>query len=379
MSYNVSHPGAVIAALGFLLFGHGPGNGGGGGGSGGGGGGSGGGGAGCLTQIPRKPPKPPGGPCTLVIPGSYFYICLNNHVYSGFVAGISIPGRDCSAEAVAGELGGILGSGGGAVPPGVLSLENCNPLINTTLQQTQQTSKDASDPPVNTAPPVTGTDQAANGAGGSGNGFPLSFIAVALGNLGLISGQGGNDGNTPAQTAQMVSTIATFDQVESDIAGMLATTSGQGASLGIEGDIALLQQVNARLGAVTTAENVLFGGDANWLNSVQSATLQQWMTAFFTDAQNSSDGKRDDHVRRGNTTPRDDIAQPRCRPARRIEFIDRWNRTVQYWSQGIFTAAQVPAGQSTDFLDIGAIQCAFNAAETAEQWSQVNGYAERGR
>ena len=60
------------------------------------------------------------------------------------------------------------------------------------------------------------------------------------------------------------------------------------------------------------------------------------------------------------------------------EFIDRWNRTVQYWSQGIFTAAQVPAGQSTDFLDIGAIQTAFNAAVTAEQWSQVNGYSDVG-
>ena len=88
----------------------------------------------------------------------------------------------------------------------------------------------------------------------------------------------------------MVSTIATFDQVEADLAGIFATASGQGASLGIAGDIALLQQVDARLEAVTTAENLLFGGDANWLDTNQSATLQQWMTAFFTDAQNSSDG-----------------------------------------------------------------------------------------
>ena len=61
----------------------------------------------------------------------------------------------------------------------------------------------------------------------------------------------------------MVSTIATLDQVEADLEGILATASGEGASLGITGDIALLQQVNARLEAVTTAENTLFGGDAN--------------------------------------------------------------------------------------------------------------------
>ena len=33
------------------------------------------------------------------------------------------------------------------------------------------------------------------------------------------------------------------------------------------------------------------------------------------------------------------------------EFLNRWNRSVQYWSEGIFTASQVPSGQSTDFLD----------------------------
>ena len=174
----------------------------------------------------------------------------------------------------------------------------------------------------------------------------------------------------------MVSTIATFDQVEADLAGILATASGEGASLGITGDIALLQQVDARLEAVTTAENLLFGGDANWLDTNQSATLQQWMTAFFTDAQNSSDGGQ---ITAAETTQLLATTLPSSvSTSEATEFIDRWNRTVQYWSEGIFTAAQVPAGQSTDFLDIGAIQTAFNAAVTAEQQSQVNGYSDVG-
>ena len=137
---------------------------------------------------------------------------------------------------------------------------------------------------------------------------PLTFMATALGNLGLINGQSGNDGYTSAQADQMVSTIATFDQVEADLAGILATASGEGASLGITGDITLLQQVDSRLEAVTTAENLLFGGDANWLDTSQSATLQQWMTAFFTDAQNSTD-RRSDHLRRNDAAPRHDLAQ----------------------------------------------------------------------
>ena len=109
--------------------------------------------------------------------------------------------------------------------------------------------------------------------------------------------------------------------------------------------------MDSRLEAVTTAENLLFGGDANWLNTSQSATLQQWMTAFFTDAQGSSDGGQISSAEMTQllaTTLPSSVSTSEA-----TEFIDRWNRTVQYWSQGIFTAAQVPAGQSTDFLDIG--------------------------
>ena len=201
-------------------------------------------------------------------------------------------------------------------------------------------------------------------------------MATALGNLGLINGQSGNDSYTTAEADQMVPTIATFDQVEADLAGILATASGEGASLGISVDIALLQTVDSRLEAVTTAENLLFGGDANWLDTTQSATLQQWMTAFFTDAQNSSAGGQ---ITSAEATQLLATTLPSSvSTSEATEFIDRWNLTVQYWSEGIFTAAQVPAGQSTDFLDIGAIEAAFNAAVTAEQESEVNGYSDVG-
>ena len=58
------------------------------------------------------------------------------------------------------------------------------------------------------------------------------------------------------------------------------------------------------------------------------------------------------------------------------EFLDRWNRTVQYWAAGIVTAAQVPAGESTDFLDANALQVAFDQAQAAEQASQADGYTD---
>ncbi len=251
----------------------------------------------------------------------------------------------------------------------------CNLLLGTAQQQAGRASSDGSDPPIDTAPAVAGTDLAANAAGPSGATSPLSFVATALGNLGLIVGQTGNDGYSASQAAQMVSTIATYDQVEADLAAIFATTSEPGASLGITGDINLLQQVDSRLEAVSTAENLLFGGDADWLDTSQTATLQQWMTAFFTDAATSSDGSG--AITSAEAAQLLATALPTTiTTALATEFINRWNLTVQYWSQGIFTASQVPAGESTDFLDLNALQSAFDAANTAELESQVDGYSD---
>ena len=336
---------------------------------GGGGGGKGGGNGGGSSSS--------GGPCTLAISGTDGYSCGGIFVSSGFVSLMSVPGRDCSAQSVESALAGIAGGGGGGgeVPAGVLIASNCNPSLNTLGQQAGQASGDASDPPIDTAPPIQGTDEAAEATGVSGNVSPLAFVAPALGNIGLINGQTGNDGYTAAEADQMVSTIATFDQVESDLAGILATASGEGASLGITGDIALIQNALGQLGAVTNAENLLFGGDANWLDTTQPATLQQWITDFFTDAQNSSNGQ----ISAAETTQLLATTLPTSVSISEAqEFIDRWNRTVQYWSEGIFTASQVPSGQSTDFLDIDAIQSAFNTAVTAEEEAEVLGYTDVG-
>ena len=99
------------------------------------------------------------------------------------------------------------------------------------------------------------------------------------------------------------------------------------------------------------------------------------MTAFFTDAQASSDGTISpaDMTQLLATTLPSSVSISEA-----TEFLNRWNLTVQYWSEGIYMAGQVPAGQSTDFLDLCAIQTAFNAAVTAEQESQVDGYSDVG-
>lgn len=198
---------------------------------------------------------------------------------------------------------------------------------------------------------------------------------MALENLGLINGRSGNSGYRPAGAAQKAPTIATFDQVKEDLTGIFATASSPGGNVDIAGDINLLQQNDSNLEAVTTAENLLFEGDPNWLNTKQRATLQQWPTAFFADTQDSSDdGETISSTEKTQllaTTLPSSVSTPEAN-----KFLDRWNRTVQYWNQGIYTTAQVPVGQSMDFQDVGALQTAFNAALNAEQASQADGYSD---
>ncbi len=392
----------------------------------------------CNDFSPSDLPFPDGGPCTLVLEGSSFYPCGPNDVTSQFSSLLNVPGRDCDAQDVMdafaspGESGpgGTFFTGAAVQSPAIVIPYNCNPDINSILQQVALAEGDAAGGGgAGGGSSGSGSGSGSGSSGGSGNGTgsgtgsgagngpgspsllsggpggisgsngapgnsapgiasgwgllpwdcknlsPLTFIATTFGNLGLLIGQNGNAGYTPAQLAQMATTIATFDQTEADLAGIFATAAGKGSSLGITGDLNLLHTIDARLQAVITAENSLFGGDANWLDTKEPATLQQWLTAFFTAAQASSDGTI-------STTARTQllaITLPKnISISEANEFLDRWNRTVQYWGQGIYMVEEVPSGLSTDFYDLCAVYDYFSAAKTAEQECQVDGYTDVG-
>ena len=69
---------------------------------------------------------------------------------------------------------------------------------------------------------------------------------------------------------------------------------------------------------------------------------------------------------------------PRCQPAKRKSSSIAGTGRSNTGAKASSPPPRFPPAQSTDFLDIGAIQSAFNAAETAELWSQVNGYPDGG-
>jgi len=57
-------------------------------------------------------------------------------------------------------------------------------------------------------------------------------------------------------------------------------------------------------------------------------------------------------------------------------IVARWNRTMQYWDAGWYTTADVPAGQSTDFIDAEILHNKFRYGQQAMLEVQEAGYAD---
>ncbi|HYV62486.1 MAG TPA: hypothetical protein VE958_07415, partial [Bryobacteraceae bacterium] len=90
-------------------------------------------------------------------------------------------------------------------------------------------------------------------------------------------------------------------------------------------------------------------GDRAWLDVVDHATFDNWVDAFTAriDA-GTGDGIKISAVERAELLA---LALPApVTTAHAEKFLDRWNRSIDYWNIGIFTLAQVPPGWSTDFL-----------------------------
>jgi hypothetical protein len=58
------------------------------------------------------------------------------------------------------------------------------------------------------------------------------------------------------------------------------------------------------------------------------------------------------------------------------QFIDRWNRSQDYWSQGIFRASDVLIGESRDFIDLYALRDTYTAASNAINVSAADGFMD---
>lgn len=133
-----------------------------------------------------------------------------------------------------------------------------------------------------------------------------------------------------------------------------------------------LEQWNGSTRTVRELYEHLFG-DPAWVARVPDQSFFTFMAAFYQRISSTSEEQ--------TTLSSTEIAFLQAlppptgiTPAQVTTFLQRWNRSLEYWSADIYTLAQVPVGQSTDFITLDGFQQRAQDIIDAYACSQQLGY-----
>ncbi|HWE97612.1 MAG TPA: CARDB domain-containing protein [Tepidisphaeraceae bacterium] len=343
-------------------------------------------------------------PCTVYIPATYFVICGGiRHELTPALLPIGIADRACNALGiVAGFLANLFGGGGGFpyfpiilppiyIPPGppgtvlppdkqppqfpiddipnppaVENPSNCDPVAELAGALA---AKALAEPIVG---PINDLFNGLNLLNGLLSGHP-STNPLDYANA-LAAGVGGPAGDLFGNLSGMGQTL---NESGYPVPGFGPAEEGAAAPLDVNSS-----ELHAALSDAYTSTlhiqdllqpDVYFFGSADWVQTSQSATAAQWVGSFLAKTGDTADGSisATDRAQLLALTLPDTVTV-----ADANAFLDRWNRTVAYADQGIFTTAQVPAGQSTDFIDESNLASLASQASDALLASQGDGYTD---
>ena len=137
-------------------------------------------------------------------------------------------------------------------------------------------------------------------------------------------------------------------------------------------ELAPLNKYLERLQKLVDVDLLLFG-DEVWLLD-ESGQGPKWLAAFLDRVKTTSgEGVKISATERAELLA---MALPSTVTAADAnKFLDRWNRTMTYWAAGRFSRADVPAGESTDFLALDTFRSAVAAANEAIRQTEAEGFA----
>ncbi len=127
-----------------------------------------------------------------------------------------------------------------------------------------------------------------------------------------------------------------------------------------------------RLEAQVAAIQILFG-DPAWLHPKQGTNLSRFLAGFSAAIAVTSDGGRTVSAAEKAALlagPQPDLVSPTQVTA----FIERWNRTVDYYGRRIYFLASVPAASSLDFIPLDQFTAASVAAAEAIAADERDGF-----
>ena len=116
--------------------------------------------------------------------------------------------------------------------------------------------------------------------------------------------------------------------------------------------------------AVDAYHNAVYG--AGWFSEFTAENEAAWRTRFGVaiDAGSESGASLSPAERADLTSG----VLPEGVDADRVnQYLDRWQRSVDYWAQNIFTVADVPQGMSTDFIAQDVLSAASTSLDTTWQ------------
>lgn len=115
-------------------------------------------------------------------------------------------------------------------------------------------------------------------------------------------------------------------------------------------------------------------GDGVWFQSEDQTAVGNFMELFGVVIESASDA--------GSTVSAAELTLLLAQPLppgvgtnHVHHLVERWNRTMNYWGAGIFNLAQVPSGDSTDFLALDEWDRLSNLAKDAIVASETEGHA----
>ncbi|MFM6075847.1 MAG: hypothetical protein ACKPB9_30375, partial [Dolichospermum sp.] len=135
----------------------------------------------------------------------------------------------------------------------------------------------------------------------------------------------------------------------------------------------LMGKYYSRLQSVIDAHTFLFG-NVVWLQSEDENVFSDWLANFLGKINGETIAEA-----KISTTERGELLNL-LRPEGVTEnnvnqFIDRWNRTIDYWDAGIFNANDIPQGQNTDFLALDILNNKYSQANQAISLTNSEGFS----
>jgi Ca2+-binding RTX toxin-like protein len=114
-------------------------------------------------------------------------------------------------------------------------------------------------------------------------------------------------------------------------------------------------------------------GDASWLQNEDEDKLGNFLDAFFLRANESN--LEEIKISPSERNELLDLPRPNSVTVSKFDkFIERWNRSIDYWSAGIFNVSDVPQGQSADFIAVDIWSNKLRIAKEAINETEQDGF-----